>query len=191
MPRSLSRITPLFQFPEFRIHPMSQPPLLPSEALARVIRLAKFDGYSVLVLGGLFALSSAAVRHFPLTTIGLLAAGAGAVELHGVALLRRGAPRGMAWLIASQPLLIVVLLAYAALRLWWLEIGPLPDAVRVMFVVHAERLQVSTEDFVAGINRVMAVAVALIALIFQGGMLIYYLRRRKAVARALAESTRD
>ena len=39
---------------------MQQPPLLPEETLARVLRLARFDGMSVLVLGGMFALIAAA-----------------------------------------------------------------------------------------------------------------------------------
>ncbi len=170
---------------------MPQPPLLPAETLARVLRLAKFDGMSVLILSAIFALSAAVIRNFPLTAIGLLAAGAGAMELHGVALLRRGAPRGMSWLIASQPLLLVVILAYAALRFWFLDLERLPEAMHTLVAVNAAQLQMSVEDFIRHLNRLMAAAVALVALGFQGGMLIYYLRRRPMVIRALAEKTGD
>src|SRR5678816_1370684 len=89
---------------------MQQPPLLPEETLARVLRLARFDGMGALVLGGMFALFAAAARDFPFAAIGLLAAGAGAVELHGAALLRQGDRRGMQWLVASQPYLLLVIL---------------------------------------------------------------------------------
>src|SRR5215212_4806798 len=78
---------------------MQQPPLLSEVTLVRVLRLARFDGMGALVLGGMFALVAAANRDFPFAAIGLLAAGAGAVELHGAALLREGEPRGMRWLL--------------------------------------------------------------------------------------------
>ena len=65
---------------------MQQPPLLPSETLMRVLRLAKLDGMGVLLLGGLFALMAASGGEKPFAIIGLLAAGAGAIELHGAAL---------------------------------------------------------------------------------------------------------
>lgn len=164
---------------------MSPPPLLPSETLARVVRLAKFDGLCVLVLATLFALSAAAIRSFPLTAIGLLAAGAGALELHGVSLLRQGEPRGMRWLIASQPFLLVVILTYAALRLWLLDVHQVPDAMRALLAANAAQLQMSVDDFMIALNRVMATAVALAGLGFQGGMTLYYLRRCKSVEAAL------
>src|SRR5688500_10289645 len=91
---------------------MQQPPLLPAETLARVVRLARFDGTGALLLGSFFAIATALVRDIPFTAIGLLAAGAGAVELHGIALLRERQARGMSWIIASQPLLLIVILGY-------------------------------------------------------------------------------
>ena len=74
---------------------MPQPPLLPEVILMRVLRLARFDGMGALMLGGMFALVAASARDFPFAAIGLLAAGAGAIELHGAALLKEGQPRGM------------------------------------------------------------------------------------------------
>src|SRR5262245_17604351 len=64
---------------------MQQPPLLPEVTLFRVLRLARFDGMGAMLLGGIFALLSASAGDFPFASIGLLAAGAGAVELHGAA----------------------------------------------------------------------------------------------------------
>ena len=167
---------------------MPQPPLLPAEVLARVLRLAKFDGMSALALGGLFALSAAAGGHFPLTAIGLLAAGAGAVELHGVALLRQGERRGMKWLIASQPFLLVVILTYAALRLWLLEVEQMPESMRALLALSAAQWRMAPQDFVVMLNRIMAIAVGLGGLVFQGAMTVYYVRRKKAVERALAQT---
>jgi hypothetical protein len=166
---------------------MRQPPLLPEETLARVLRLAKFDGMGALVLGTIFALLSAAAGHFPLAAVGLLAAGAGAVELHGAALLRRGHERGMNWLIASQPFLLLVIFSYCALRLWFIETPPLPEQMRGLLAASAAQWRMPVEDFLHLLNRITYGALAIIAVGFQGGMMIYYLRRRKPVARALVE----
>jgi hypothetical protein len=166
---------------------MQQPPLLPEETLIRVLRLARFDGMGAMVLGGMFALFAATARDVPFTTIGLLASGAGAVELHGAALLRQGQPRGMGWLVASQPLLLLVILSYCALRLWLLEIPPVPEAFEAVFAASARQWDLSVEEYQRALNRITAVAVALVGVAFQGGMTLYYVRRREPVVRALQE----
>jgi hypothetical protein len=164
---------------------MPSPPLLPDAALARVLRLARFDGMSVLVLGGIFALAAAAGRHVPFAAIGLLAAGAGAVELHGANLLRQGVVRGMRWVIASQPLLLAVILTYCVLRLWIVGPSDVPEAMRGLFAASAAQWNLSLEDYVVTLNRLTALAVGTVAVGFQGAMTIYYWRRRRDVARAL------
>jgi hypothetical protein len=164
---------------------MQQPPLLPEEALARVARLARFDGLSVLVLGALFAIGAAAARDVPFAALGLLAAGAGAVELHGLALLGQHHSRGMSWLIASQPFLLVVILSYCALRLTFVEIPPMPDEWRAMFELSAQRVGLTPAQYFLLLNRITVGVVAVVSVFYQGGMTLYYLRRRAAVARAL------
>jgi len=93
-----------------------KPPILPAETLRRVTRIARFDGLSVLIVAGGFALLSAASKDISGAVIGLLIAAAGAIELHGVALLRVGRD-GMRWLVSSQLYLMAVILAYAGFRL--------------------------------------------------------------------------
>lgn len=165
---------------------MQQPPLLPEETFARVLRLARFDGMGAMALGGMFALFAATSRDFPFAAIGLLASGAGAVELHGAALLREGEPRGMRWLVASQPFLLLVILSYCALRMWLVEIPPVPEAFQAVFAASARQWNMSIEQYQHALNRITALAVAVVATAFQGGMMLYYLRRREPVYRALA-----
>ena len=164
---------------------MQQPPLLPQETFARVLRLARFDGLGALVLGGIFALLAASARDFPFAAIGLLASGAGAVELHGAALLRQGDHRGMKWLVASQPYLLLVICCYCALRLWLIEIPPVPEAFQNLFAMSARQWGMSVQEYQRALNRITALAVATVAVGFQGSMMLYYLRRREAVYRAL------
>jgi hypothetical protein len=169
---------------------MQQPPLLPEETLLRVLRLARMDGLGALVLGTLFALVAAAGHHFPFTAVGLLGAGAGAIELHGVTLLRRAQPRGMNWLVASQPFLLVVIFSYCALRLWFEEMPPVPEQLRAFLAAGAAQVRMPVDDYLQLLNRIIYGSLAVTAVGFQGGMMIYYLRRRRAVRQAL-ESADD
>jgi hypothetical protein len=168
---------------------MQQPPLLPEVTLVRVLRLARFDGMGALVLGGMFALVAASARDFPFAVIGLLAAGAGAIELHGAALLKQGEPRGINWLVASQPYLLLVILSYCALRLWLIELPPVPEAFQPIFAASAQQWGLTVPEYQRALNRITALAVALAACGFQGAMMLYYLRRRDSVRRALAEGS--
>jgi len=67
-----------------------------SFVLRRVLRVAHFDGTCVLTVAGALALASAAYHDFTGTGIGLLVAGAGAIELHGAAMMRHGEIAGTA-----------------------------------------------------------------------------------------------
>ncbi len=166
---------------------MQQPPLLPEETLARVLRLAKLDGTSVLVLGAMFAVMAAAGGEARFAIIGLLAAAAGSIELHGAALLRRGETRGAHWLIASQPFLLAVIYAYCVLRLTHFEMPPIPERFRDALNLSAQQLGMTVEEYFRMVNRLTAQVVAVAATFYQGWMLWYYLRRRRAVEQALAE----
>lgn len=165
---------------------MPQPPLLPEETLTRVLRIARFDGTGALVLGGLFALLAAAGGERGFAVVGLLASGAGAIELHGVGLMRQGEARGMNWLIASQPLLLAVILSYCALRLWFVELPPVPEDFQGVFAASAQQWGMSLPDYQRVLNRITILVLAAVAVGFQGGMVIYYVRRRAAVEQALA-----
>lgn len=170
---------------------MQQPPLLPEETLERVERLARFDGLSLLLLGALFAVPAAAVRDVPFAIIGLLAAGAGAVELHGLGLLREGDKRGMNWLIGSQPLLLLVIWCYGALRLLFFEPPPIPDGMADLAKAGAAQWGLSEDQYFQRVNQIIVGAVVVIAFFYQGGMMLYYLRRREAVAAALGEAEEE
>lgn len=165
---------------------MPQPPLLPEETLTRVLRIARFDGTGALVLGGIFALLAAAGGERGFAVVGLLASGAGAIELHGVGLLRQGEPRGMNWLIASQPLLLAVILVYCTLRLWFVELPPVPADFQGVFAASAQQWGMSLPDYQRALNRITILVLAAVAVGFQGGMVVYYVRRRAAVEQALA-----
>jgi hypothetical protein len=168
-----------------------KPPLLPTEALRRTLRTARFDGGSVLFLSGLFALAAASGQDGPGTIIGLIAAGAGAVELHGSQLVQNGDLRGMRWLIASQLYLLAAILGYTAwklqhvdLSLWrivWEHLGA--DQKRQQLAAAG----LSEEDYLQAMYSTCYHLVALLTIPYQGGMALYYLRRRQPVTAALSQ----
>jgi hypothetical protein len=168
-----------------------KPPLLLAETLRRVLRVARIDGMSVLVVAGGFALVSAAFRDVPGAVIGLLIAAAGAIELHGVALLRGGNPRGMGWLVSSQLYLMVTIFAYVGYRLvrpditWMLPYvtGEAAEPIQQA----ATEMNMTVNQFLLESLRKFYLMVAALTVIYQGGMIVYYLRRRSAVIAATLE----
>jgi hypothetical protein len=164
---------------------MQQPPLLPAETLVRVLRLARFDGLGALVLGTLFALMAAGAHDVSFAIIGLLAAGAGALELHGASLLREGEKRGMQWLIASQPFLLLVIWCYCGLRLAHFEMPPLPEGLSELATLSAAQWNMSVEQYFRLLNTLTVAVLAVVALVYQGGLTVYYWRRQRTVAQAV------
>ncbi len=164
---------------------MPTPPPLPEEILARVLRLARFDGLSVLALAGSFALVAALDHHVALALIGLAGAGAGALELHGVGHLQHGDARGVRWLLASQPVLLAAVLAYCAARVWFMPLPPIPEGFRPMIALSAEQLGLSLEAYLGFVNRLTMGVLAVVSTAMQGGVFLYYWRRRAAIQLAL------
>jgi hypothetical protein len=166
---------------------MQQPPLLPEEILHRVLRLARMEGISVLMIAGFLALASAAASDYVGAIIGLLVAGAGAIELHGEGLLRGGYPRGVNWLVASQLYLMTVVIGYCGMQLAHPVLAPVPAALKPLIETSAEQLQMTTQEYLLMLHRLTFRLLALLTFLYQGAMAIYYYRRREAIERALGK----
>lgn len=171
---------------------MRAPPLLPTEALRRVLRLSRFDGMMVLTVAGAFAVASALSHDQVGTEIGLAVAGAGAVELHGFGLLRQRRAEGMRWLVGSQLLLMAVILGYSFLRLaqidpavmQWMSRAVITDQVRAALADKG----LSVNAFLHFYYQACYFVLALLTIAYQGGMAYYYRRRTPSVAAALTEA---
>lgn len=167
-----------------------KPPLLPAEVLRRVERISRMHGMTVLGLAGTVALLSAGARDVTGAVVGLLIAGAGAFEYHGASLLRARMD-GTRWLVSSQLYLMGVVLAYVAYEVshpdvaWMLPymVGEAAEPIK-----EAARQQgLTMEQTLAAAMDAFYLLVAALTVIYQGSMAVYYLRRRRAVAEALAE----
>jgi hypothetical protein len=172
-----------------------QPPLLAAhDTFVRVLRIARFDGLSILWVAGSIALVAAASGNVSGAVIGSVISAAGAMELHGVDLLRHGRSDGVSWLIRSQLFLLLVMFAYCALRITHFDLEPLRAAFHEMlrFPIMKQGWEVqqsmgiTEEKFLRDAYIRGYLVLAFASLIYQGGMTIYYARRRTALIEALA-----
>jgi hypothetical protein len=166
---------------------LKAPPLLPEEIFQRVLRLARFDGLSVTAIAALCAMLAASTGDRMGAGIGVLVAGAGLIELHGVTLLRHSEPRGMTWIINSQLLIMGAMLGYCALRLAHPQLEPLRATVTDEMKEQLAVIGWTVDQFIGTVYRFTYFAVALATFLYQGGMALYYARRRAAVTTALTE----
>jgi hypothetical protein len=170
--------------------PTPQPPKLASEILRSVLRVARFDGVSVLFLAGFFALVSAASGDVSGAAFGLLIAAAGAVELHGMGLIKAADRRGMSWLIGSQLYLMSVVLGYVGYRIANPDSDPIMKVAKTALASEIRQAGMDPEQFMAEFPRelrLLYLAVAALTVLYQGGMALYYMRRRAAVEAAVDE----
>ncbi len=163
------------------------PPLLPSEVLRRVLRVARGGGTLVLAIAGGLAVLSAGVGDYLGALIGVIISGAGVFELHGASLLKAGRAQGVNWLVGSQLYLLLSVLGYCAFRLSHVEIPPVPPELASAIDINAEQFGLTAREYLLMIYRFTFQIFALLTLLYQGGMAFYYHRRRAAVTAALGE----
>lgn len=168
---------------------MPKPPPPPAAVLARLLRVSTFEGRTVFVIGAGGGVLSALFGDWFGAVVGALVAGAGAVELHGGQLLRNGQGRGMNWLVRSQLLLGNTILLYCAIRLLTISIASLDADMTPDLRAALSQYGMGVKEFEVlsvKLYRLVYSLVAALTLLYQGGMALYYHRRRKTVAEALS-----
>ncbi len=166
-----------------------KPPPLPEEILGRVLRTAKTNGLSVLIIASLGALASLAFGDLEGTAVGLAVAFGGWMELSGRQRLLRGDADGVTRLIRAQYVVMGAILVYCVTRLASFD----PDQALSGLTPDMRQELVNEGVDVAAILRLVRIGfyslysvVAVVTLIYQGVMARYYGRRREPVAQALA-----
>lgn len=151
------------------------------------MRTASVNGMTCFLIGTFYAVVMAAQHNIPLAAVGLLAAGAGAIELHGLGRLRQGDPGGMNSLLLAQPLMLAVILGYCVLRVTHFEMPTTSEWLMEQATLTAKELEITVEEYFRVVNRLSMQILAIVGVVYQGLMLRYYLRRREEVRRALEE----
>jgi hypothetical protein len=161
-----------------------------SRRLQRVLGLARLDALSMIVVAAPAALIALGARDTIGFAVGSGVALCGAAEWHGRARLLRRQISGIAWLCSAQLLCLLLILYYA-----W-NLGQLAGADHILALLPSftrEQLADSFPDpesltgLLLGIQRLMAGALALASLIYQGAMALYYLRSAPAARAVFAE----
>lgn len=147
-----------------------------------------------MALAGTFAIFAALQHEAPPTVAALLAVGMGVFELHGTNRLRQGGIDGLKWIIGSQIGLMFTLFLYAGWRMVEFDVNAFiktlpPDVVATM------EAQLRTQgvpidqlpDHLLVLNILLFGLLAVVAFFYQGGMALYYHRRRPAVALVLSK----
>lgn len=165
----------------------------PEETLARVVRMARMNGISVVIIAGLGALLSLAFGDLVGTAVGLVVAYGGGTELAGRKALLRGDADGMRRLVRAQWIVLGAILVYCVTRLASFDaesaLGNLTPDMR-------SQLTEAGVDIAAILPLVRLmfyltyVTVILVSLIYQGAMARYYRRRTETVQQALAARLR-
>lgn len=175
---------------------MATPPLPPERACARVLTVAHFDGWSIVLVAALGGLWTLWQHRWLETGTALLVLLAGIGELHGRRLLADGAARGLAWLIRAQLFLLGIIWAYAGWRwryfdatAFWATLPGLAQA-EVDRQLLAAGLEPALDRplLLEMMNALTCAVLAGVTLFYQGGLALYYARQRKRVRQALLAS---
>jgi len=155
----------------------------------RVLFVAGFDGWSVVGIATAGTLLALLLGDLGSMLVGGLIVAAGAMELHGRRRLQRRDAGGMRWLIRAQMFLLTVILVYCVTRLGSFDaetaMGNLtPDMEAVLTEAGLSRADIAPLVRTTFIATYATVAV--VSLLFQGGLALYYRSRAPRVTAALA-----
>ncbi|HYC69671.1 MAG TPA: hypothetical protein VEB66_00590 [Opitutaceae bacterium] len=176
-----------------------EPPPLAAGPLARVTALSRGNSLSVALFAGLCVAYAALRLQWAAAGWALLALAAGLLEYQGQRAVRAGRARGLRAMVGAQLLLLGVIWAYAWLRVRNFD----PEAYWQQFPAFAQELlaqRMRDEGLDPELDRALLMMVtnflvcaglALVALVYQGGLAVYYLMKARALRAALggAEKT--
>lgn len=174
---------------------MPTPAPTPQEkTLKRVLLISAIDGWSVVAIAALGTLLALALGDLTGLVVGLLIMAAGIVELRGRRQLVRRNPGGMRLLLRAQMLLLTVILVYCVSRLGSFDEGLMLDNLTPEMEAVLKENGLERADIVPAVQMLFYVVhgtVALVTILFQGGLTLYYRSRTAKVTEALCAPPMD
>ena len=178
------------------------PPATPTPAektFSRILKLSGLNSWSVVVIAGLASVLALFMGDLVGLSVGVLAVVSGFMELHGRRLLKKRDAWGMRWLVRAELLLLAVLACYAVRGLVsfdadYMRDHVIPDArekLQLLGITLNEILNAYglTEDKLIPLVRLATLClygtVLLVAVLYQGGMILYYQRKTEGVVELL------
>lgn len=165
-----------------------------------MLGISRLNGWSVALFGGLCLLVATVMLDPIGIGLSLVAVSSGAMEIRGRGRLRRRDASGMDGLIRAQLLLLTVILVYCASRVFGFDAGYLRDEVipearqnLLLFGIELDAMLreggLTVDDLIPFVRYtywLIYSVIALVACFYQGGLALYYRRRRPLVEAALA-----
>jgi hypothetical protein len=150
-----------------------------SKALKRILLLSRLNAYSIVVIAGSFGLLCVVLFEPTGIVVGAAVTAAGLMEIRGHRRLRAGVLGARAWMAGSQAWLVGCVLIYCAWRL--LAFDP-EDPLAVLGDAEMLRTTASLamvppgmlEDLVTTVYTLTYKLVAVLTVVFQGGLALYY-----------------
>lgn len=172
---------------------MSEPPPSSQDpVLRRVLKISRINGWSVTIVAGVCTLIALLLGDLVSTAVGLLVTVGGVMEVYGRRRLLRGNASAMRWLVRAQLIVLGTIWAYAAARLASFDEELARQMATPGIQTMLTELDVTLDEIMPLVRTAFyALYGGLIAatLLYQGGLAVYYHRRRGAVARAMQTST--
>jgi len=166
---------------------MKKPPPTPEEQLQRVLRVAKTNGLSVVIIAALGTLIS--LGDWLGMAVGVAIIIGGRMELAGRKQLLRGDATGVRQLVRSQWVVLGAIEVYCLMKLGFdRDHGVSQELRSAMIEMGIDMVQLEPSLRLAFYGTYGAVA--LITFVYQGGMARYYGRRAGVVQEAIAARLR-
>ncbi|MEO6993363.1 MAG: hypothetical protein ABI273_07020 [Lacunisphaera sp.] len=167
---------------------ISAEPTEAEKAMKRVLRISRFNGWSVIIIAALGALITLAMGDISGMAVGVLIAVAGWMEVRGHKLLKKRNPDGMKALVRSQMFLLAIILVYCATRLGSFDSGAVLGNVTPDMESMLKEAGINKADVVPMVRTAFFAGYgifALLTLFYQGGMALYYRAKTPLVLEAL------
>ncbi len=165
------------------------------KTFTRIIALSGLNGWSVIIIAGLACVLALFMGDLVGLSVGVLCVVSGLMELRGRRLLKKRDAWGMRWLVRAELLLLSVIACYAVRGLVSFDADYMRDQVIPDARAKLDLLGISlndvlrsydlTEEKVIPLMKLVTLSlygtVLLIALLYQGGMVLYYRRKTETV----------
>ena len=162
---------------------------LPEKALQRVLLVSAIDGWSVTVLAALGTLLTLVLGDYSALLAGLLILAAGVMELRGRRRLLQRDAGGMQQLVRAQLFLLAVILVYCASRFGSYDQEAMLANLTPDMKALLQESGVEVAEIIPLVRLVFLATyglVAVLSLVFQGGLILYYRCKTPLVTEALA-----
>jgi len=140
------------------------------------LRMAKGDGYGLLVMGVLSLVIAGMSASLGGIVVGALVGAAGWCELDGYSRYMEGRPGSRLRLMGSQLVILGIAWAYAG----WTLLHPEPLSPEIKEMLAASGDQASAmQGMVESVRSLVASVICAVSLLYQGGLAWYYFHKTK------------